>query len=140
MLGGIVPEPMTLFDAINRMGAEVVADDLACGSRRAYQRTRDDDPYARLAAALMSGPPDPTLGAPIADRAEHITRRMRETGAQGLLVYDVKFCEPELFDLPQLRDHLAAQRLPMLHVEYETGPTIAQQTLNRIEAFVEMLQ
>jgi benzoyl-CoA reductase/2-hydroxyglutaryl-CoA dehydratase subunit BcrC/BadD/HgdB len=140
MIGGIVPEPMAIFDAINAMGASVVADDLACGSRRLYQRTRGADPYARLAESLMSGPPDPTLGAPIAERAEYLTRRMRESGAQGLLVYDVKFCEPELFDLPQLRDHLSAQQLPMLHVEFETAPTIAQQTLNRIEAFVEMLQ
>jgi benzoyl-CoA reductase/2-hydroxyglutaryl-CoA dehydratase subunit BcrC/BadD/HgdB len=140
MLSGIVPEPMAIFDAIDGMGAVVVADDLACGSRRLYQRTRHADPYARLAEALMSGPPDPTLGAPIAERAAHLTRRMRETGARGLLVYDVKFCEPELFDLPQLREHLSAQQLPMLHVEFEPSATIAQQTLNRIEAFVEMLQ
>jgi len=140
MLGGIVPEPMSVFDAISAMGASVVADDLACGSRRLYQRTRGDDPYARLAESLMSGPPDPTLGAPIAARADYIARRMRESGAQGLLVYDVKFCEPELFDLPQLRDQLSTQRLPMLHVEFETATTIAQQALNRIEAFVEMLQ
>jgi benzoyl-CoA reductase/2-hydroxyglutaryl-CoA dehydratase subunit BcrC/BadD/HgdB len=140
MLGGIVPEPMALFDAIEEMGATVVADDLACGSRRLYRRTRGDDPYRRLADGLMSGPPDPTLGAPIAERADYLVRRMRESAAQGLLVYDVKFCEPELFDLPQLRDRLTAERLPMLHVEFEVAPTIAQQTISRIEAFVEMLQ
>jgi len=60
---------------------------------------------------------------------------MRESGARGLLVYDVKFCEPELFDLPQLRDRLSPSAA-MLHVEFETATTIAQQTLNRIEAFV----
>lgn len=140
MLGGIVPEPMAVFDAINEMGAAVVADDLACGSRRLYKRTRGPDAFARLADSLMSGSPDPTLGSPIAERADYLARRMRESGARGLLVYDVKFCEPELFDLPQLRDHLSGAQLPMLHVEFETGPTIAQQTLNRIEAFVEMLQ
>jgi benzoyl-CoA reductase/2-hydroxyglutaryl-CoA dehydratase subunit BcrC/BadD/HgdB len=140
MLVGIVPEPMSLFDALNEMGATVVADDLACGSRRLYRRTQGPDPYARLAESLMSGPPDPTLGTPIAERTDHIAGRMRESGAQGLLVYDVKFCEPELFDLPLLRDHLAASKLPMLHVEFETATVIAQQTLSRIEAFVEMLQ
>ena len=140
MLSGIVPEPMSLFDTLNAMGATVVADDLACGSRRTYARTRHADPHARLAESLMSGPPDPTLGTPILDRAEYLVRRMRESGARGLLVYDVKFCEPELFDLPQLRDHLAAHQLPMLHVEFETSATMAQQTVSRIEAFVEMLQ
>jgi benzoyl-CoA reductase/2-hydroxyglutaryl-CoA dehydratase subunit BcrC/BadD/HgdB len=140
MLSGIVPEPMTLFDAINDMGGAIVADDLACGSRRLYARTSGSDPYARLADALLSAPPDPTLGSPIADRAEYLVRRVRESDARGLLVYDVKFCEPELFDLPQLREHLAAQHVPMLHVEFEVAPAIAQQTLNRIEAFVEMVQ
>ena len=48
-------------------------------------------------------------------------------------------CPVELW-LPQLRDHLSGQHLPMLHVEFEAGPAIAQQTLNRIEAFVEMLK
>lgn len=140
MIGGIVTEPMTVFDAIDEMGARVVADDLACASRRLYRRTQGPDPYARLAESLMSGPPDPTLGTPIAERADYLEQRMRESGARGLLVYDVKFCEPELFDLPQLRDHLAARNLPMLHVEFEPAPTIAQQALNRIEAFVEMLR
>lgn len=140
LLSGIVTEPMSLFDALSGMGATVVADDLACGSRRLYAPTSGDDPYARLARSLMSGPPDPTLGTPIAERADYLVRRMRESGARGLLVYDVKFCEPELFDLPQLRDHLASCGLPMLHVEVESSTTLAQQALGRIEAFVEMLQ
>ena len=141
MLGGIVPEPMSR-----------VRRDQRDGRRRRGRRpglrqpaavpahAQGPDPYARLAESLMSGPPDPTLGSPIAERADYLVGRMREPGAQGLLVYDVKFCEPELFDLPQLRDHLASQHLPMLHVEFEPAPAIAQQTLNRIEAFVEMLR
>ena len=65
---------------------------------------------------------------------------MAESGARGLLIYDPKFCEPELFDVPLLREHLAAAGYPVLHVEVELGPTVPYQVLTRIEAFVETLQ
>jgi benzoyl-CoA reductase/2-hydroxyglutaryl-CoA dehydratase subunit BcrC/BadD/HgdB len=64
---------------------------------------------------------------------------MRALGAKGLLVYDPKFCEPELFDVPLLRKHLAESGFPVLHIEYEMGEGLHHQTLSRIEAFVETL-
>ena len=140
MMSGIVPEPMEIFDRINEMGARIVDDDLACCSRRIYRSTPKGDPFERLAAALLSMPPDPTVGSPIGERAAHIKARMQAAGARGLLVYDVKFCEPELFDLPLLRGALDKAGLRLLHVEYEMGAAVAQQTITRIEAFVEMLQ
>ena len=140
MLSGIVCEPMALFDQINSSGGCIVADDLACGYRRVYPPIGDGPPLERLARALLGAPPDPTRGSPIAARAAALVTRMRETGAQGLLVYDVKFCEPELFDLPLLRAHLAEAGFPMLHVEHELTPEISQQALTRIEAFLETLK
>ena len=131
---------MEVFDQINSVGGRIVADDLACGYRRVYPPVADGPPLERLARALLGAPPDPTRGSPIAERAAALTRRMRETGAKGLLVYDVKFCEPELFDLPRLRAHLAAAGFPMLHVEHELTPAVSQQTLTRVEAFLETLQ
>ena len=140
MLSGIVAEPLELFDRINEMGAHVVADDLACGYRRVYPPAAESNPFARLAAQLLACPPDPTRGSPIEQRLAALTSRMRESGAQGLLIYDVKFCEPELFDIPLLRKRLAAAGLPVLHVEFEMGMTVSRQVLTRIEAFVETLQ
>jgi benzoyl-CoA reductase/2-hydroxyglutaryl-CoA dehydratase subunit BcrC/BadD/HgdB len=140
MISGIVPEPMELFDRINEMGARVVADDLACCSRRLYRPSGASDPFQRMVDSLLDAPLDPTRGSPILERARAVSRRMAESGARGLLVYDVKFCEPELFDVPLLRKHLAAEGFPMLHVEFDMAGSIAQQTLTRIEAFVETLQ
>ena len=64
---------------------------------------------------------------------------MERSGARGLLVYDVKFCEPELFDLPMLRRHLQERGFPMLHVEMDLEKSLAQQTVTRIQAFVETI-
>lgn len=139
MVSGIVPEPMEVFDVINNAGGWVVADDLACCSRRLYPQSNETDPYARIADRLMRSPLGPTRGSPILERAEAIADRMKTTGAKGILVYDIMFCEPELFDLPQLRDYLSKLGFPLLHVEFDTMSSLSGQAVNRIEAFLEML-
>lgn len=140
MISGIVSEPPAVFDHLAAVGARVVADDLACGTRRLYPAGDDGDPFERLASRLLAAPPDPTRGSPIAERAAHLGGMMEESGARGLVVYDVKFCEPELFDIPLLRSHLAGAGFPLLHVEVELGEDLGQQTLTRLEAFVETLR
>jgi len=140
LLSGILAEPLELFDHLATAGARVVADDLACGARRLYPQVAEGDPYDRLADRLLGAPPDPTRGSPIAERAAHLRHRMEESGARGLVVYDVKFCEPELFDVPLLRAHLAETGYPLLHVEVELGEDLGQQALTRLEAFVETLR
>jgi len=139
MISGIVAEPLELFDQIEALGAHIVGDDLACGFRRVYSTSMRNDPFERSASRLLKGPPDPTCGTPVRDRIEALQTRMRALGARGLLVYDPKFCEPELFDVPLLRKHLHEAGFPVLHVEFEMGETLPHQTLSRIEAFVETL-
>ena len=143
LLSGIVPEPMELFDHINEMGASVVADDLACCSRRIFHELshHDDEnqPFERLATMLMNVRPAPTLGTPILDRVEYLKEKMQQNQAQGFLMYDIKFCEPELFDLPILRKKLLEAGYSFLHVESELDKNISHQNLTRIEAFVESL-
>jgi len=140
MLSGIVPEPMEIFDRIRETGGQIVADDLACCSRRIYAAGTGDDPWKRMTERLMRSPPDPTRGTPLLERAAWLEARMKESKAEGLIVYDVKFCEPELFDLPKLEEHLGGAGFPVLHLEVDLSMVVSQQTLTRIETFVEMLQ
>lgn len=140
MLSGMVCEPMSLFDHINAMGGCVVADDLACGYRRVYPPFDAGPPFERMARSLLGAPPDPTRGTSIEERATALIERMRAAGARGLVVYGVKYCEPELFELPRLRAYLAEAGYPMLHVEHEVAVTVPQQAVTRMEAFVETLQ
>ena len=139
LLSGIVPEPMELFDRINDYGAHVIADDLACGSRRAYENFSDVDPFMRLARQLMSMPPDSTISTPYNQRYDYLMDRMARFKAKGMLVYEVKFCEPELFYLPLLEERLKAKGYGFLYVETELTPEIPHTVLNRINAFIEVL-
>ncbi|MCX8067375.1 MAG: 2-hydroxyacyl-CoA dehydratase family protein [Anaerolineae bacterium] len=140
LLSGIVPEPMALLDAITEMGGVVVADDLACCGRRLYPPGQSPEPFRRMAERILNGPPDPTRGSPIRERLEHLVRTARQNGARGVVFYDVKFCEPELFDLPLLRRGLQEAGLPSIHIEVDLNDPLSHQTLTRIEAFLEMVR
>ena len=140
ILSGIVAEPLELFDLINEAGGRVMADDLACGARRIYPPSDAADPFDRIADRMMASPPDPTRGSPIEDRVRMLTGLMESNDAEALIIFDVTFCEPELFDVPLLRQHLGRAGYPVLHVEVELGGALTHQALTRIEAFVETLR
>ena len=55
------------------------------------------------------------------------------------MFYDVKFCEPELFDLPILRKGLQEAGIPSATVEVDISDPLSHQTLTRLEAFLEMM-
>jgi benzoyl-CoA reductase/2-hydroxyglutaryl-CoA dehydratase subunit BcrC/BadD/HgdB len=139
-LSGIVPEPMSLFDLLNDEGVIVVGDDLACGSRRLYARCSHEDPLERLAMQMLSMAPEPTVSPPIGERNAHLLGRLRESGARGLIVYDVKFCEPEAFYLPLLVQAVKAAGMACLHVEVELEEHLAEQVQTRISAFLEIVR
>lgn len=140
ILSGIVPEPMSLFGALSEMNARVVADDLACCGRRLYPGGTSDDPFQRMAERIVYAPPDPTRGSPIHERLNHLLQMVESSGARGVVFYDVKFCEPELFDLPLLRQGLRQVGIPTLTIEVDINDQLSQSVLTRLAAFLEMLQ
>jgi hypothetical protein len=139
ILSGIVPEPMSMFEAIDKMGGVVVADDLACCGRRLYPPGHSEEAFSRMAERILTASPDPTRGSPIRDRLAHLLRLVETCGAKGVVFYDVKFCEPELFDLPTLRKELQTAGVPSVAIEVDLNDPLSQQVLTRLEAFVEMI-
>lgn len=139
LLSGIVPEPMTIFDALDRMNAAVVADDLACCGRRLYPAGKCDDPFRRMAERILAAPPDSTRGCAIPARLEHLAQMAKASGAKGIVFYDVKFCEPESFYLPALRKGLQDAGIPSLELQVDLNDPLSHQVLTRLEAFLEMI-
>ena len=139
LLSGIVPEPMSLFESIAEMGGVIVADDLACCGRRLYPPGKSEDAFRHLAESILGGPPDSTRGYSIQERLDHLMRLCQASGARGVVFYDVKFCEPELFDLPLLRKGLQEANVPSVAIEVDLNDPLSHQALTRIEAFLEMM-
>ncbi len=140
ILSGIVPEPVELLEALEGIGGWVVADDLACCGRRLYGPGSSEEPFHRLAERLLNAPPDPTRGSPIAERAAHLEKLLETSGARGVVFCNVKFCEPELFDLPILCAELEGLGVPSLMVEVDINDPLPSGVVTRLEAFLEMIQ
>jgi benzoyl-CoA reductase/2-hydroxyglutaryl-CoA dehydratase subunit BcrC/BadD/HgdB len=139
LLSGIVPEPMSIFEAFSKSGGLVAADDLASCGRRLYPPGRSNRPLQRMAESLLSGPPDSTRGSSVQARLEHLLALARASSARGVVFYGVKFCEPELFYLPQLKRDLQAAGLPSTAIEIDINEPLSHRTITRLEAFLEML-
>lgn len=139
LISGIVPEPMSLLQVISDFGGVIVADDLACSSRRAYPHGLDKDPFRRMAQRILGGPPDWNKGSPIEDRLRYLLQLADQSAAEGVIFHSVKFCEPELFDLPQLRNGLQDRDLPSVHLEVDLNDTPSSEMLTQIETFIETI-
>ena len=139
LLSGILPEPMLLLEALSEIEVRVVADDLACCGRRLYPPGESGKPFRRMAQRILNGPPDSTRGDSIEARCSHLLQLVRDSDARGVVFYEVKFCEPELFDLPLLRKALAEADIPSITMEVDINEPLPQRILTRLEAFVEMI-
>jgi len=139
LVSGIVPEPVQILDMFDHIGARIVADDFAACGRRLYPPGPSTEPFRRMAESLLGAPPDSTRASPIERRLDALISLARRSGARGVVFYDVKFCEPELFDLPALRSGLQESGLPSLAIEVDLSDPLPEQARTRLEAFLEMI-
>jgi len=140
-LSGIVPEPMNIFDALEQAGARIVGDDYAALSRRILPTPatmkNNGDPFDALTELAFSAPPCSTRASLVDFRRARLLDSVKASGAKGVIFHIVKFCEPELFDLPHMTKALSERKIPYLVVESELEAELSGQTVTRLEAFVE---
>ena len=141
MVTGYVPEPAGFLAALDDVGARIVADDYAAVGRRVLRDppAQADDPWETLVGLAFAGPPCPTRGTPQKARLDYLETLYERSGAAGLIIHVMKFCEPELFDVPPIQARFAARGAPVLVLESELEPELSGQTTTRLEAFVEMV-
>ncbi len=141
LVTGYVPEPIASLEVLNAAGAFVAADDYAAVGRRVLREPDAPiaDPWEALAERYAAAPPCPTRSTDQAARMRHLEALADRSGARGVVVHVVKFCEPELFDVPAIRRTFAARGVPLLYLEGELERQLSGQTTTRIEAFAEML-
>ncbi|HET8733900.1 MAG TPA: 2-hydroxyacyl-CoA dehydratase family protein, partial [Anaeromyxobacteraceae bacterium] len=142
LVSGYVPEPAGVLEALGGAGAYVAADDYAAVGRRVVRAARGDpqaDPWGALVERHLAAPPCPTRAADQASRLRWLEGLLDRSGARGVLLHLVKFCEPELFDVPAIKAAFTRRGVPVLVVEGELEAALPAQVLTRIEAFVELL-
>lgn len=144
------------IDLAEECGAEVVVDD-ACLGTRFFMADVDEtiDPYLALNRRYLGESlcprtyrrPDESKLAPgqtydydedIEMRLGHLAKYAKEWKADGAIFYVIRFCDSHGFDIPDARDSLKKNGVPVLVLEGDYT-LVKEQLKTRIQAFLEML-
>lgn len=141
LLSGVLPNPPEILALLDDLGVRVADDDLlSCSRRLLIPPTQAKDPLEALAEGYFAMPPCTTKDSPVSERLDYLLEKIDRTGAKGVIFYMVKFCEPELFDVPQLVEELKKRGFPTLIIDTELYQGLSGQLKTRVEAFVEMIR
>lgn len=73
------------------------------------------------------------------EKIENIIKRFKELYLKGVIVYNLKYCDPLIFYIPLIKERLNRENIPLLLIEDDYSMNIKGQIRTRIEAFMEML-
>jgi len=140
IMSGVLPSPPEILSLLDELGVRIGEDDLLNCSRRLLAAPSDgQDPFEAMADGYFAMPPCSTKNFPVEERLNHLLQKIERSGAKGVIFYTVKFCEPELFDIPQLVEELKKRGLATLVMDTELNQGVSGQMRTRVEAFVEMI-
>lgn len=117
----------------------VVADDMPMGSRY-FSGLVDasDTPLRALADRYLNKIPCPRKMLPD-ERLEFTISMMQGADVRGMIIHNMRGCDPHLYEYPLIREKMESQGLPVLFFRGEETETEREQQRVDIEAFVEML-
>lgn len=141
ILSGVLPNPPEILALLDELDVRVADDDLlSCSRRLLVTPVEAQDPFEALAESYFAMPPCTTKDSSVSSRLDYLMKKIEISGAKGVIFYMVKFCEPELFDIPQLVWELKKKGLATLVIDAELNQGLSGQLSTRVEAFVEILR
>jgi len=125
---------------IEECGGIVVSDDMPMGSRYfSGLVASNNDPLHALADRYLNKIACPRKMLPD-ERLAFTDNMMKGTDAKGVIVHNMRACDPHLYEYPLIRQKMEGQGLPVLFFRGEETETELEQQRADIEAFIEMLQ
>lgn len=142
MLLGSLLVKEKMFEAIERAGGRVVAEDSCAASRELRGKVLEskelEEMLYDLAAKYLSKPPCSRM-RDMPTRLADISARLKEGQAEGVVCSYFKFCDLFLAEYPLIRAELAEWGYPVLFLEDEGETSLSGQARTRMEAFIELL-
>jgi len=135
------PKP-ELLKVIEDCGGIIVADDLYTGYR--YISTDMDesgDPLDVMTNWYLDRNkkvPCPTRSARQYDWDDFLVNAVKTSGAQGVVILMVKFCEPHLYYYPDIKTKFEQSSIPYLMIETEHESMPVEGLKTRLETFMEV--
>ena len=140
LLSGMVFDPLEIYKIIDEIDVGVVDDDFANGWRTVSKGDlKVDNLVEGITDFLFNPAPCCCIYNPDNDRHPYLLNRVKESGADGVLFWYIKFCEPDAFDRPQLMKQLKDANIPVSFIDLELTMTNFDAVRTRIGAFCEIL-
>ncbi len=141
LMSGMVFDPIEAYKIFDELEIHIVDDDFANGWRTASKTAFNyKDIYEGVTQYLFQPAPCCCVYNPDLDRHEYLIKKVKTSGAQGVIFWYIKFCEPDAFDRPQLIGRLKKEGIPSVTIEIELSMTNFDPVKTRINAFCEMLE
>ena len=80
------------------------------------------------------------MADPAKTRTKLIVELAQKTKADAVVFVQLKFCDPDEFDWPWVKQALDTAGIPSLNVEIDQQSISAGQNLTRLQAFQELLE
>ncbi|MDR2088630.1 MAG: 2-hydroxyacyl-CoA dehydratase family protein [Clostridiales Family XIII bacterium] len=137
---GLIGEPAELPEIFGENGICIAADDFAQESRQFRVKGREEGSvWEKMAYRTVDQEGCTFLFDEEKPKGRMLIRMTEETGAKAVIVCMMKFCDPEEFDFPVIKEELEAARIPILCLEIDQQMDSFEQIRTRVQSFVEML-
>ncbi len=140
-LSGMVFDPLEVYKIFDESKVCVVDDDFANGWRTVAKGDLETDNLVQGITDYLFNPvPCSCIYNPDNDRHSSLLKRVNDSGADGVLFWYIKFCEPDAFDRPQLMNRFKEEGIPVGFIELELTTANFDAVRTRINAFCEILE
>ena len=141
LISGMVFDPLENYKIFDELNVDIVDDDLANGWRSvSKENLQVEDLVEGVTEFLFNPAPCCCIYNPDNDRHSYLLNKVKQSGADGVLFWYIKFCEPDAFDRPQLINRLKAEGIPAAFIDLELTMSNFEAIKTRINAFCEILE
>jgi benzoyl-CoA reductase/2-hydroxyglutaryl-CoA dehydratase subunit BcrC/BadD/HgdB len=139
---GILADGKSLLQILTEQKLAIAADDVAQESRSfRVDAEEDGDPVLALAKQFAAQDDDPLLYDPAVDhRPAHVANLVKNSGAKGVVILMMQFCDPEEMEYPSLKKALADRGVPSVLIGYDQQMQEFAQARTQLQAFADMLR
>ncbi|MEG0291866.1 MAG: 2-hydroxyacyl-CoA dehydratase family protein [Anaerovoracaceae bacterium] len=141
LVTGIILDSKEILDVFEESNVSVAFDNVAQESRQFMTLVpeRGDTAIERLARQWSDLEGCTLAYDPEKKRGTMIVDDVKRLGLDGVVYALMKFCDPEEYDYPIVKDDLDKAGIPSLYIEIEQQSVNSEQIRTRVQTFVEML-
>jgi bcr-type benzoyl-CoA reductase subunit C len=141
LLTGMVFDPLEAHRILDQLSVNIVDDDLANGWRTVSKdKLKLENLVEGITEYLFNPAPCCCIYNPPNDRHAYLLEKVKQSEADGVLFWYIKFCEPDAFDQPQLAKRLKEEGIPVAFVDLELSMSNLEAIKTRLNAFCEILE